>query len=368
MRSLGANLPPPLPRPCLASHYPFNLCQNLQEIIDLDKFEAEKYGSRRAVLMPDATLLPPSPSLPKRSPTICVELKPKAGHITRCPTVHPKHASLKHSTSRYQLHQLLKVEEGTVRQSSTYDPLDLFSGDEARMAKAVTDLMAHPQNNLALFVNGKRENLTGQEGADRLDSAADALFGAGAEGGGVPRSRLIAALVAILRQEQVLQGIAAAQKLCEYDIEGVYRLYCHYTGQEPVASPCASVCRTYDLPPHEAAISALLDLPRHEAIRVLRNYCISATAKDCSVMIAMERVDPGPAGTSETPQPLRQGVEFEECGLVHLVPQVLMLRYRVTIVDLDRKSLGKIPKHHDLDRRIMACAQRKFPQGNLQPP
>lgn len=44
-------------------------------------------------------------------PVVCVELKPKCGFICACATVHPANHDLKHSRSRYQLHQLLKLSQ-----------------------------------------------------------------------------------------------------------------------------------------------------------------------------------------------------------------------------------------------------------------
>ena len=38
---------------------------------------------------------------------------------------------------------------------SAYEPLDLFSGDPTRQAKAVHNLLETPQNNFKLFVDSK---------------------------------------------------------------------------------------------------------------------------------------------------------------------------------------------------------------------
>ena len=100
-----------------------------------------------ATLMPDVTLLPgstptcagaatsaaASPSSQSaagsssgsvEAPVVCIELKPKCGFISGCGTVHPDNRPLKHSRSRYQLHQTLKLAQvGKLFQSPPQMPL-----------------------------------------------------------------------------------------------------------------------------------------------------------------------------------------------------------------------------------------------------
>ncbi|KAI7841620.1 hypothetical protein COHA_004790 [Chlorella ohadii] len=205
-----------------------------------------------AALLPDVTLLPQStaaallaprpqqqaqqqeqqqaqpqqqtPGMPV-GPVVCIELKPKCGFVTGCGTVHPANRELKHSRSRYRLHQLLKLSQasrragldawlvsgcscwdglmhqasllllqpcdvtllhcstsclfltivplpavlllpalqGKISACSAYDPCDLFSGDPARLRSALAALLQQPQNNLLLFVDGRRQELAGQQ-------------------------------------------------------------------------------------------------------------------------------------------------------------------------------------------------------------
>ena len=82
---------------------------------------------------------------------ICVELKPKCGFLPASPCIrHP----IQRRVSRYQLHQRLKLAQGSISQLSGYDPLDLFSGDDERVDAALAALLAQPQNNLRLFWRG----------------------------------------------------------------------------------------------------------------------------------------------------------------------------------------------------------------------
>jgi inositol-pentakisphosphate 2-kinase len=75
-----------------------------------------------------------------------VEIKPKSG----VPIV----TEDGRTTSRYRLHQKLKVARGERAEESAYDPLDLFSADETRTRRAVDALFACPQNNLRICRDG----------------------------------------------------------------------------------------------------------------------------------------------------------------------------------------------------------------------
>ena len=75
-----------------------------------------------------------------------VEIKPKSGV--------PIITGDGRTTSRYRLHQKLKVARGERAEESAYDPLDLFSADETRIRRAVDALFACPQNNLRICRDG----------------------------------------------------------------------------------------------------------------------------------------------------------------------------------------------------------------------
>lgn len=77
----------------------------------------------------------------------CVEIKPKEGFLA---------SSLK-SLSRcyYCLNQYLKLDLHQIDKRSKYCPLDLFSGEQKRMKKALVNLISNPQNNFKIFKNGK---------------------------------------------------------------------------------------------------------------------------------------------------------------------------------------------------------------------
>ena len=362
--------------------------------------------------MTDATVLPPlceklsmtlhsqinEESLPPPS-VVCIEIKPKCGFITSCRTVRPEDAHLKHSTSRYCLHQILKLQEGDINTTSEYDPVDLFSGNRERVEKALIALFNHPQNNLVLFVDGERINLENFDTS--LATAASALSGDDFLNHKDYKQLIARVLAAIFEQESVLANIAAAQQACHYDIEGVYRMYCQlldldssaHTSKLDNGSPqnCVLVERLQGDPDnaaHLGAIQELLALPRAEALAVLRSYVISATAKDCSIMVTMRKesfiFESRPQSNAED-----NLLTFDTCGMLACsdsmqVPSVYNIpteqtivkstisgrddiqlspwgiRYKVTVVDLDRKALSKIPKHFELDREIMAAAKLHY--------
>ena len=116
------------------------------------------------MLVVDYRSLPPSitssngASPPRK---ICIELKPKAGYLSWSPLINPMHRT-KLTKSRFSLlqtlHQQGLVEKGWTKthkgvRKSGYEPLDLFSGDAARMAQAIQNLIETPQNNFRIWYN-----------------------------------------------------------------------------------------------------------------------------------------------------------------------------------------------------------------------
>eukprot|EP00761_Pharyngomonas_kirbyi_P008104 gb/GECH01008115.1/.p1 GENE.gb/GECH01008115.1/~~gb/GECH01008115.1/.p1 ORF type:complete len:543 (+),score=117.55 gb/GECH01008115.1/:1-1629(+) len=89
----------------------------------------------------------------------------------------------------------------------------------------------------------------------------------------------------------------------------------------------------------------LLSLPRSSQLRLIRQFLISQTAKDCSIMLTFRRLESQTAiKKTENATVLVDGITYE---------------YRLRIVDLDPKDVERIPHYHDLDRSIVECFQHQ---------
>jgi inositol-pentakisphosphate 2-kinase len=313
---------------------------------------AAALGRPDGVLMPDATLLPALDGEPAGA-TICIEIKPKSGADARCATAHPGRAAAAAGRARFALRQLLKLARGEVAAPSGYAPAELFSDEPRRVAAALAALMASPQNNLGLFVDGRAVAIAGggAPAAAALDAAAAALGAAAGDGTpAAPRAALAALLAAALAQEGALAGVRAAQAACGHDVEGVYRLYRSLVNLPVEAEPADAAHAQGPGPDaaHAAAVAALLARPRADALRVLRSYLISATAKDCALMVALRRALPGAAPRAQA--------NFAAAGVVACAAAGGAFRYRVAVVDLDLKPLAKVAAHRRLDAELAAAA------------
>ena len=337
--------------------------------------------------------------------------------------------------------------QGKVAACSAYDPQDLFAGDPSRLRAALNALLDQPQNNLLLFLGGQKQQLVGRQlSRKRRQKEQHAAAGEAAvepEGdqqqqqppeaeidqqqqqagpaleellaallplpAGQRRAALVDLLAGVLEREGVLPCLLQAQQQCRYDIEGIYQLYCHLAGTlTPEVQPAHSAAadgssRDSDSgggsadataeasSAHAAAVRQLLAMPLAEAHAVLRSYVVAATAKDCAIMITLQRladtppaasagdgaVEPGSGGGSGT-NPHTDGQELRESQqqqqqqqqgqpLQAVSPPVCRtycaaagawFAYRLAVVDLDLKPLAKIPKHHQLDAAILAAARR----------
>ncbi|XP_062606435.1 inositol-pentakisphosphate 2-kinase-like [Saccostrea cucullata] len=95
-----------------------------------------------------------SSTAPDAFPTISVEIKPKKGFIPLS-ALSTESSTLKTGVCKFCMHQRLKAKEGRWTKTSLYCPLDLFSGNRARMRHALHGLCVTPQNNLKICQNGK---------------------------------------------------------------------------------------------------------------------------------------------------------------------------------------------------------------------
>ncbi|GBG76676.1 hypothetical protein CBR_g22893 [Chara braunii] len=320
----------------------------------------QELPSGRALIIPDHCHLSGSAddvSGACLQPTICVEIKPKWGFIPSADTIRPSN-EVKKRVIHYKMHQQDKLARHLVKSVSNYDPRDLFSGDQARMMTAMRALFRNPQNNLRVFREGNQVYGAGKSevqtvvqarmrkaGNGNSNAPATDLCGPGMdwdlEGGletfcplrGSQREQALQELVvAALLETQVLDGLLRAQRLDQYDIEGVIHVFealmCGAQQDSNVAdadTECdsnsahagnghfpaggelgASSGGLEDEVKLRAELERLKALPRDECIRVVRDFLIAATAKDCSLLISMRRVIPSrctrPQGSTGTPE------------------------------------------------------------------
>lgn len=293
--------------------------------------------------MPDATLLPSVAP----SSIVAFEIKPKFGHVQQCDTVPNEHRKLKHSLSRYQLHQHVKVQDGLVSEKSRYDPLDLFSGDRDRVRASVLNLFDTPQNNFVIFINGERRNDSEFRISNQVWNDVSRILFLENETSSESAIKQCTSdlLSSIFSREDILQNILMAQKMCNIDVQAMEKVA---MGLAQPGNQSEIFQSLSDLP-HDKALMDLLSKSRSEKLNELANYCISATARDCSIIISLQKAD------DEFAEEKLQGEAI--CSLGRCVFGSKIFNYKLTIVDLDRKKLSKIRKHADLDRRIMHAHQ-----------
>jgi hypothetical protein len=153
------------------------------------------------------------------------------------------------------------------------------------------------------------------------------------------------------------------------DIAGIYRLY-HLMILEMNASE--------DKKAEEIGEKALSDgrsVPLgKESIETMRSYVIATTAKDCSIMITMRSnndykyaLDYNTTNNSKKKIISAKLQTEKETGVVIFSEEeeedeekkgLHSVEYRVSVVDLDRKSTLKIPKHFKLDQEITTAAKK----------
>ncbi|KAJ7461581.1 inositol-pentakisphosphate 2-kinase [Mycena latifolia] len=243
---------------------------------------------------------------------IAVEIKPKWGFLPSPTYLSDYTRPVKTRTCRFCMHSHLKAQNGETV-ALGYCPLDLYSGDELRVKKALSslwDAWANSDgavNSFRVFVRGKK--ITPAEKFSIIGLANDLAD---------PKEALLAALLPVLIETPVLSTLAYRQRTLDpLDIEGLAALLAQ-TGAplgQPTPADYAAFLSDY------LSGSPPADPVRFHSI----SYLLSATFKDCSVILRV------PDGTA-------------------------------TVIDLDAKRFDRVRKWQELDWEI-ASAYAQVPEA-----
>jgi len=273
-----------------------------------------------------------------------VEIKPKWGFLPLTTHLSPATLATKSNTCRFCMHSHLKSTEGE-DVSLGYCPLDLYSGDEGRVKKALHTLWdawigsSGSVNNFRVFVEGQM--LKPSSLPSSLMPLAQQVLPADIQSPNLDNIRdcVVSSLLPLLLDTPVLKVLSQHQRdLDTLDVEGLATLWTQ--AHTPLGA--AAVTKLPALgdglsQPTTEELSSFLDVylqkhadmdHDHPDTANLTYYCLayllSATFKDCSIILRM-----APASDRDT------------------------VKDTITVIDLDVKSVDRLSKWHKLDRKIV---------------
>ena len=168
---------------------------------------------------------------------------------------------------------------------SEYDPLDLFSGLKDRIDKAIKDLFSAPQNNFRVFLDGSlifgalggaadSTNFVIQEAFE--DALKDFIRG----DRGLRTESFLQLIAETIYTSGVMDRLIEVQKLDNLDIEGAIHAYYNI-----ISEPC-TICRDLGEMKVPHRYTSLHSISLDESLKIVKNFLIATTAKDCSLMMS----------------------------------------------------------------------------------
>ncbi|CAB4267525.1 unnamed protein product [Prunus armeniaca] len=309
------------------------ICQRPASRVDAAKVDTQ---CDSVLLMSDHSLFPRGTQ--EVEPCISVEIKPKCGFLPSSKFIDEGNA-IKRSITRFRMHQALKLHQGEVSEYSEYNPLDLFSGSKERIHKAIRDLFSTPQNNFRVFLNGSQifGGLGG--GADSTDFVTrgkfeDALKCVIQGGDGLRTMSFLLLVAETVHKSGVLDRLLEVQKLDNLDIDGAIHAY-----YDIVSEPCR-VCRASGKEKMSQRYLSLHSISLDESLKIVKDFLIAATAKDCSLMISF--------------RPRKDGNPGSPYNNLYLDSTNQFFDYKVNFIDLDLKQLKKMEEYYELDKKIVS--------------
>ncbi|KAK2446420.1 Inositol-pentakisphosphate 2-kinase [Trifolium repens] len=271
-------------------------------------------------------------------PCISVEIKPKCGFrpVSRFVS---EETAIKKRVTRFEMHQALKLHQGEISLLSEYNPLDLFSGSIERIHKAIKDLFTTPQNNFRVFMNGSL--IFGGLGGGAEDTnfcIAKAFEGALKSiieaDDGLCTENFLTLVAEAVHKSGVLDRLLEVQKLDDVDIEGAIHAYYDITRQQ------CMVCTELN-EDHAKIYAPLHSASLDESLRIVKDYLIAATVKDCSLMICF--------------RPSKKWDSGSLSNNVYLESTKQTFDFKAYFIDLDMKRMSKMEEYYELDKKIVSC-------------
>ncbi|XP_071704871.1 inositol-pentakisphosphate 2-kinase-like [Rutidosis leptorrhynchoides] len=294
-----------------------------------------------AILMSDHSVFPNVKAVNEEEFCISVEIKPKCGFLPISRFIREENLAKKR-ISRFKLHQILKFHQGKISQISEYDPVDMFSRSKTRVLKSVKDLFLTPQNNFRVFLNGSL--ILGSLGGEANDTNTqiaqafeDTLKDIIEADEGLRTHNFLQLVAEAVSDSGIMDRLVKVQKLDILDIEGAIHAY-----YDVVNEPCV-VCKELEgkvLSRYES----LHSIPFEQSLKIVRDFFISSTAKDLSLMISFRSRG--------------EGNKVSPYGGVFLESINQSFDYKASFIDLDMKPLEKMPYYYKLDQEIISCYAR----------
>lgn len=309
-------------------------------------------------------------------PAVCFELKVKCGFVpATCPLVT---LDVKRRVDRFTMHQQLKNAQGKLDSLSRYSPVDLFSYDRERVVAALEALVATPQNNFRMFVDGRMAYPDAEGHGSR--AALEALLAEHGVAGG-SADTLVATLAGVLLREPLLRRLQDMQMLDDCDIEGVWPAFQAMEARGEHMRPLADGAAL--LPREPPSRAPQTPEEQHEAVS---RFMLACTAKDCSVMIVTRAAGAGAGaggGEEADEDEVADGEgegdsEGEGAGELSALPVEADKKegrtvvrgfegvdYSIAVVDLDPKPISKMQHYYELDQQVAKHYKKALDEGTL---
>ncbi|RWS05305.1 Inositol-pentakisphosphate 2-kinase-like protein [Dinothrombium tinctorium] len=317
-----------------------------------------------ALLMPDFCDIPQTIATNDNliGPVISVEIKPKQGFLS----------SLDPYSCVYSSFQSVKLEQGLITRKSGYCPLDLYSGCRHRMNIALNQLLSNPQNNFRIF---RDLQLAYGEGLKcDIDTILHGFINVTETIGSIKDVFCNLLIEALLKpfhnKNEILYSklkMKYEQHYCNYHRDISLPCECKEKCQLPYDCILGTILRTQmlDTIDHRFAQDLLdfilkcssdiekfseltvprgvgsiskLDFESNELFmtRKIWEFLVSLTAKDCSIIIAMQKLN-----SAE----IEFNSDTEDAVTIIHVPQARSRFFvRLSIIDVDQKPFHKVYK------------------------